>query len=268
MHAAWCMHHVDLPDHSREGRGGISCNLAMRSGKILVTLRWVKHHKHIMYWRLLKMPTKNSKDLLLSSCAEGSSSLTNDASDIAKFVHTGARCVVHTDHESRSKEPIDPVDVTAAIQSAAESVENAIAVLDDALKRIDEGLNRSQPAISGKIRIYFAKTRALKRTPFLQEWRKSSQIKKWYSTRLPWKNCASRAKFYGGFGMNHKQTQSLLAEASRLVVLRQEMLAKRRSILLSLRFGAERLTRESELAIERAEQWHAECEEHLALRHG
>lgn len=192
-------------------------------------------------------------------------------SNASPLVHRGTRTMVH----STSSEVVSKlggthtaVDVTNEIKSAANALQDSIAVLDEALVRIDQGLNRSQPAASGKIRIHFEKARGLRPTPILIVWRKSSRTKKWWGTRLPWKNAASRAKFVGGFADNHRQTQALLAESARLVALRQEMLAKRRSILLSLRFGAERLQREAEIAFERADQWHAECEENLAIRRG
>ncbi len=191
----------------------------------------------------------------------------------SSFVHHGACTTVHpalsaTASASALEGAHNAVDVTNEIKSAADALQDSIAVLDAALVRIDEGLNRSQPAGSGKIRIHFEKARGIRPTPILIVWRKSSKSKKWWGARLPWKNAASRAKFVGGFAENHRQTQALLAESARLIVLRQEMLAKRRSILLSLRFGAERLRREADLAVERADQWHAECEENLAIRRG
>ena len=197
-------------------------------------------------------------------------SLTNppddDAFDLDPF---GAWCMEHGAQTPSC--PADkrraPVDVTSELQSAAGALSDALSAIDDALRKIDEALNRAQPPVSGRLRIHFLKGAGTWPAPALVQWRLSKK-KKWWPTKVPWKSAGARAKFGGAFELNYQQARALLAEAAHLVGLRQEMLAKRRSMLLSLRFGTDRLLRAAEVAQDRAAEWHAECEENLALKRG
>lgn len=205
----------------------------------------------------------NSRSATPKQGEGGGTSLLDTLQNEAISTLSGA-CTTEEENAGSS----DAVDVTLALKEAADALSDALAALDQTLLRIDEGLNRAQPPITGKLRIHFLKARGTHPAPALVEWRRSSKQKKWWPTRLPWKSAGARAKFSGGFALNYQQTQALIAEAARLVVLRQEMLAKRRYALLSIRSGAARLKKEAEVARERADQWHAECEENIAIKRG
>ncbi len=172
----------------------------------------------------------------------------------------------HDKADDLAPESVSPV---VAVSNLMVSLEDGLEQIDRALAAIDEGLNRSQPPIPGKLRIHWlSEGKGKPLYPTLVQWFVSTRKKVWFPKQLPWKGAGSRAKFVGGFGLNYLQTRALLNDAERLMRLRNEALVKRRTIQASLKALVARVDRQAEDAYHHALTLHAECQENLVLREG
>jgi hypothetical protein len=111
-------------------------------------------------------------------------------------------------------------------------LDSIIDLIDVNIEMADRGLTKSQPPMSGKIRVMWF-SRETQKIPRLVEW-KRYKTGLWRAKILPTRRVIVRAKIRGSFQRNLKETRELLKHVQWLLELRVEVNRRRANMQKSV----------------------------------